>query len=1076
VGDGISQEVILRFDALLNTRTSSPIFDYSGSSVNSTSSETAKTAPLYTGNPTTGAFDGTGYVWSISNAPSGTLIVCPASGAMSGCQGISMSVPCDFEGLTLSGSGTSAKVYVTAFCSASGGGNWSYYYLFKFDAASASMEAQTQLWGGQEGDERCLTPPITVTRGSKEYIAVGHYNRDTSSIIPPSVQGFQQILSPTTDGITNMESLPGGRAWMRDDTDRFFVFDGAQWNEVPGSPEDVLDPTDVVYNSFMSADRRADGQIVMGYIQFTGSDYREALVLFNPITQIYSLLNTYSLTMATGYYGLELDCLEAEGNICYVTTFSWSYGFFLYKFSQSGSVVGSWNFTLGKYLIDSDSILMAEGRDTAGSLYEWTGVSWTFRGNYNTLSGAPFGRFRYHRYFGPNSRLIVNNGPWYTGGGIIYPHGIYRFNMSSGLFVKKYTEGMEDSSYNKVGCSGYDYECNIGFIAEGFNDVYWPTIIGGVNGINHNNNILNLTFSSETTAVDFNPDTGYGWMGFNNGITYRYVGEGATPPVIPSGGPSSIQLINPTTMAVEKTISLNGSICKIEGGLSSADTNNDRYQEIFSGAGMFDSLYGYDVMALEPNSLTIPVDLNGDMYTDLLTFTGANIIVRTTIAPIDPLLTGNLSLTSISPCSVSQGKNLKVGVWGKAPDLDGTFFTMNPGDGSVTQGKYYVGTGSNIFDYSYKVPATYTVTAGICDGNTGQCVYDNCSVTANFTGMGGYCWWGDDGSFDWNDDIELHGWTVSNNAGALAGAISPNLGILSFNAYMRTEISHLATCDQRNFMVDFEIKQGSVADSIFYVKTGSGNMLGAMEFKNGMIYDNSGKALDNYTSDWGIYSIVVDKTTQITHFTKEGIEIGTFLWTDSGIDEATLSAMSVGMLYSQGTLNIDYIQVSGAGGVIVYRNKTVNQHLVEDLGCDQEAVNNLNCSGPAISYMDARRNGSAVASYPHMAALDCQKVGYLSYQELKDIIRNHPTCYKEVFNYCVDQTYPYSVNMDPSANIYAEGSTACMAVIGTGTIYDKVMVPVVRSIWTSISADVVMLFIVVIILSVIIAVIEKRKR
>jgi hypothetical protein len=237
------------------------------------------------------------------------------------------------------------------------------------------------------------------------------------------------------------------------------------------------------------------------------------------------------------------------------------------------------------------------------------------------------------------------------------------------------------------------------------------------------------TLQYPTETMDYSSVSGIGWAVGTGGVIYEFLSSGI---VTPSGGPSAIDLVNANTMVKQKTIPLNGTTCKINGGLTSADVNDDGYQEIFSGAGMFDTkgavrFGGYTIIDLEPNSLTIPVDLNGDMYLDLLTFTGSYIITRITVPPVPPLIEGNLSLIEIRPCEVTNGKVLNIGIWGKTPNLGTTYFTMNPGDGSITQGQYYTGSGSNLFTYTYGASADYTVTGGICvtESNVTSCVYDD---------------------------------------------------------------------------------------------------------------------------------------------------------------------------------------------------------------------------------------------------------------------------------------------------------------------------------------------------------------
>jgi hypothetical protein len=191
--------------------------------------------------------------------------------------------------------------------------------------------------------------------------------------------------------------------------------------------------------------------------------------------------------------------------------------------------------------------------------------------------------------------------------------------------------------------------------------------------------------------------------------------------------------------------------------------------------------------------------------------------------------------------------------------------------------------------------------------------------------------------------------------------------------------------------------------------------------------------------------------------------------------------VNVGVIYNSGLLDIDYIQISGTGGTMLFQNKTamISQTIVSDLGCDPNKLKALSGCDPntLLTYSQAKKAGNAVSSYQHIDSLakSCSNLqnGYLDYNRLTDIIKIYPDCFKEVFNYCVDVTYPGSVGIDTS-NTPPEGVTVCTTVIGTGTLYTKAVVPAISSLWSSVSANFIVFIIVIVVILAVVGYLSKK--
>jgi hypothetical protein len=319
---------------------------------------------------------------------------------------------------------------------------------------------------------------------------------------------------------------------------------------------------------------------------------------------------------------------------------------------------------------------------------------------------------------------------------------------------------------------------------------------------------------------------------------------------------------------------------------------------------------------------------------------------------------------------------------------------------------------------------------------------------------------------------------------------SPSGGFLSYTTSTSTSIVHSASCNKNTLTADFRTATAASADISFIigssVTTGGtgGSPVAVMRFKDGAIYafkDGQYLNVSSYSQSLTEYSIVVDVDAQIYYLYYKDAVSGSFVKIYSG----TLLSANVETLYSgyvqvdyvKGSVNIDYITVSGSGAKKTIPIPTpIVDKLVVDYGCSPELSKYLVCNTTISDLAFSNSNesaGSRVSAYPDVYTYCSTCNQDCNYDALRNIALFNQNCYRQAFNYCVDKAYPDAQNMI-SANS-GDGILVCTSVFAIGTVTKKIAIPVIGDLWSIITANIweTMLFFVVII--VIAAVLTRKK-
>lgn len=527
-------------------------------------------------------------------------------------------------------------------------------------------------------------------------------------------------------------------------------------------------------------------------------------------------------------------------------------------------------------------------------------------------------------------------------------------------------------------------------------------------------------------------------------------------------------------------VPLTGYSCDTTTYVSTADVNKDFYwDELLMGGDLIDFRDRTSMMSFGSGDTIIPVDLNNDAYGDFLASGSSGTIAYLSNPPAEEvILSEDVEITRLQPCQITDGI-LSVGVWGTGFDPESIHYSLEPGTGDVLE-QYYP---ENLFYYRYQVPGDFTVTATMCDDTLGQCDTATCEVESTVEDRRvGACTWYDDGTFDWPDSILTRDWFIN----PAYRDLSPSSGKLVLYNGQDTDLLHTASCNMMELQTTFKIYVDEDVDAYFVISAGdAGRDVAIIRFNGGNVQvpnpagGSSYVTVDTYTENtWLTYRLDVDLGLGKFYLNSVSGSTVTELYSQLLLYEDVDNFMQahVKVHYFEGYLEIDYIDIEGAGGRTYDHEDTDVDEWMDENGFDESEL--VGCQVDQPSFQAAVDSGNVASSFPHMKAFCLSRIqgdSYCDYQDLRFALKMNPRCYKEALNYCVAVTYPAETSRMSNVDEYGDGIMVCSTVLGTQQGVDKIVIPISKTIWQTITASFVEILIVVVIVIVFAALFVGRK-
>jgi hypothetical protein len=166
---------------------------------------------------------------------------------------------------------------------------------------------------------------------------------------------------------------------------------------------------------------------------------------------------------------------------------------------------------------------------------------------------------------------------------------------------------------------------------------------------------------------------------------------------------------------------------------------------------------------------------------------------------------------------------------------------------------------------------------------------------------------------------------------------------------------------------------------------------------------------------------------------------------------------------SSGQLNVDFIKTSGSGA---QRDLVVTTGKESLKGC----------------VMNATYNGTT-AYYEHVLSYCANTLTKKAYgfdtvcnaDALMAAVKYNSECYKEAFNYCIDQTYPLDILKDSSGARGMDGATVCSTLLTGGGLLDKIVTPIWSVLWNYVAKNAILVFSIIFLVIIVATLSGKRK-
>lgn len=457
-----------------------------------------------------------------------------------------------------------------------------------------------------------------------------------------------------------------------------------------------------------------------------------------------------------------------------------------------------------------------------------------------------------------------------------------------------------------------------------------------------------------------------------------------------------------------------------------------------------------------PGESVLPIDINSDGFTDLLTYGGySRLRLVTTTPSADAIQAGNLSIVKFECSQIPNTGNVQFRLAATSPAPDDMVVSIDPGDGRgyITQAvTSYTGT----YTVPYSSSGTYTSTAKVYDSsNPFNIATASCSIPVTVVGVTSTktdCSLGADGEFEYSDALIKHNWVGS------PSTLSPSSGKVLLTSSSSFNYG-LSKCSYATISAEMKVISGTGGVVFKLVGSDSANVVGINILKatsgKSAILDEAGNVIGQYDWNGNTYltlGLAVDRLNGQAHYTLNGAS----LTSKSG------KSMDIASVQMSGAGLVDYVRSSFAGGVLQQAEDTVNPN-VGDLDGNVAALQKCDASKMAdSSSLEVRR------SYPNVDVY-CQgrsnaPIGVCNFAALSAMSSRYPECTKEAYNYCVYKAFKYETQ---NAEGGIAGGTACTALIAGSAVISQTVAPVMSGLWHVVLSNLLYVVIFVVILVII---------
>lgn len=472
-----------------------------------------------------------------------------------------------------------------------------------------------------------------------------------------------------------------------------------------------------------------------------------------------------------------------------------------------------------------------------------------------------------------------------------------------------------------------------------------------------------------------------------------------------------------------------------------ADATGDGSVDVINSYGVFDftnTNYTNYFGNTNAGQSVVPLDQNGDGAVDvLITGTGIGTALYTATSTANAILTGPLEIKNLR-CTVVPGTaSANIQVAASVPNPSALVVRIDPGDGrgSITQLTSLTGT----YLLAYAKAGTYTVTAQVYD-STSPFSTDTSTCQIEIPAVVGLsltdCSIGSSGEFDYSDSVLDKGWSLAYGpTGTNRQSLIPSSGKL--NMLNRVSLEYpLTSCNYQTFTSEaklipfnsvFEIKgdDGAVAIRMAYSETGPS-----------LIYDEAGQQIGTYTWNGETYvtaGINIDALSGQVYYYLNGQQLA--------IKNKFLTPTAV-KLTDQGLY--DYVRTSVSGTKLA--TATINPD-IKDLDGDATFLTQCDADGNGEADVEEQEGLEARRSYPSVGQY-CGSTtdGRCSFAELGLASGRYPDCTKEVYNYCVYESFRYETGSAAGGGI--TGGTSCTALLLTSAGIGNIAVPTAKIGWS----------------------------
>ena len=501
--------------------------------------------------------------------------------------------------------------------------------------------------------------------------------------------------------------------------------------------------------------------------------------------------------------------------------------------------------------------------------------------------------------------------------------------------------------------------------------------------------------------------------------------------------------------------------------VSKADMDGDGFDDLVERKGyvnFYKSTYNSisTVTSTGENDTVIPVDLDGNKYTDLILnfLQQGSLRAQLSNTPVQAFSSGNASIQALR-CTVTPDTGITtIQVVGRLPDprISSVSIIINPGDGSPDQLPEVDYSGTYV--YSYAASGTYNIKVQISQlQNSWAFAKANCTVTValpeNSNLLGSKCSLGADGEFDYTDDIKVHGWV------GLTSSVQPSSGVVQLLDRQRFE-HVISDCSYQTITATekvvlqssggMQLVSGATKSYVWGYSVSGTNILNARGEKIGVVVN-----ADQYHT----MALQIDRVNQKMFVYMDGRILYTSGENDVFIGSPTYVVMS-------GPAIVDYIRVTSAGLQIGEGSSTVTSKLAGKTSFLEQ------CN---LTYQQESADRNVRTAHPNLdlycASLSSKVCSYSTLQLVTQIYRE---CAKEVYNYCVYTAYPREQGLSPGSANGIQGATVCSAVLGVGAGYGGIIAPTANVFWEAATSNLTIALVIIFIIVIVVPIAAMKNK